>query len=234
MQGQVVRANRGERHAYRPIESQLCKGSNALEIASALLQLHPFTTLYIADIDAIEGNGNNLAIIENLRARFPALELWVDAGIADLEVLAAWQKRKLGHAVIGSESEPDMELLRRLGQDGEAPYPLLSLDFKGSRFRGNEQLLYRTELWFEHVIAMTLSRVGSDAGPDLALLRSLKRRAPQKKFYAAGGVRDARDLESLRQAGARGVLLARALHERRLTPGELAAWAAVTGATGAP
>ena len=234
MQGQVVRADRGERHSYRPIESQLCKGSNALEIASALLQLHPFTTLYVADIDAIEGNGNNLAVIENLRARFPTLDLWVDSGIADLAVLAAWQKRKLGHAVIGSESRPEMELLRRLGQDGKAPYPLLSLDFKGPRFRGDKQLLNRTELWFEHVIAMTLSRVGSGEGPDLALLRSIQRRAPQKKFYAAGGVRDARDLESLRRAGAYGALLARALHERRLTPGDLAAWACAAETTAAP
>ncbi|MGH8742671.1 MAG: HisA/HisF-related TIM barrel protein, partial [Burkholderiales bacterium] len=67
----------------------------------------------------------------------------------------------------------------------------------------------------------------------LALLRSLKRRAPQKKFYAAGGVRDARDLESLRRAGAYGALLARALHERRLTPGDLAAWACAAETTDA-
>ncbi len=221
MQGKVVQARRGERDTYRPIKSQLCRGSDALDIASALLQLYPFSTLYIADIDAIRQAGSNRHVIEKLHARFPALELWIDAGISNRAAFAAWLKTNLGHPVIGSESRPDKALLRSLCASAATPYPLLSLDFKDG-FRGDKELLTQPELLLEHVIVMLLSRVGSDEGPDLAKLQRLQRRGPQKKFYAAGGVRGMRDLEALVRAGASGVLLASALHQRRIGAADLA------------
>ncbi|MGH8750737.1 MAG: HisA/HisF-related TIM barrel protein [Burkholderiales bacterium] len=221
MQGQVVQARHGERHAYRPIASQLCPGSNALDIVAALLHLHLFPALYVADLDAIMQTGSNISVIENLRACFPALELWVDCGIADAATYAAWRQHGLGHAVIGSEARPGAEFLEQLAANGDALYPLLSLDFK-PRFQGDATLLGNPHRWLQHVIVMTLTRVGSAAGPDCALLQSLQQRAPEKKFYAAGGVRGARDLETLEQGGAHGVLLASALHQRRLSSQELA------------
>jgi phosphoribosylformimino-5-aminoimidazole carboxamide ribotide isomerase len=60
---------------------------------------------------------------------------------------------------------------------------------------------------------MNLERVGSGGGADLGLLADLKRRAPQRSFYAAGGVRGEEDLARLERAGAAGVLLASALHD---------------------
>ena len=42
---------------------------------------------------------------------------------------------------------------------------------------------------------MTLARVGSGAGPDLDRLGRIRDAAAGKKVYAAGGVRDAGDLD---------------------------------------
>lgn len=233
MQGQVVRALGGERHQYRPIESGLCAGSNALDIACALLELYPFPALYIADIDAIQKNGGNAAVIEKLHQRFPRLELWVDSGIADVSGFNAWQEQCLGHAVIGSESVPEAELLSAICTSGDALYPLLSLDFKGVRFHGEQRLLNDPELWPEHVIVMMLARVGSLRGPDFDQLSELSRRAPHKKLYAAGGIRGTRDLAHLAHAGAYGALLASALHQRLISASDLAASASEVDATNA-
>ncbi|MGH8753310.1 MAG: HisA/HisF-related TIM barrel protein, partial [Burkholderiales bacterium] len=178
MQGQVVHALGGERHQYRPIESGLCAGSNALDIACALLELYPFPALYVADLDAIQKNGSNAAVIEKLHQRFPRLELWVDSGIADVSGFAAWQEQHLGHAVIGSESFPETALLSAVCASGDALYPLLSLDFKGARFHGEQRLLNDPGLWPEHVIVMMLASVGSLQGPDFDQLGALRRRAP--------------------------------------------------------
>ena len=52
MRGQVVRAVRGNRHAYRPIVSQLCAGSDPLDIARALCRHCASSRLYVADLDA--------------------------------------------------------------------------------------------------------------------------------------------------------------------------------------
>ena len=64
---------------------------------------------------------------------------------------------------------------------------------------------------------MTLTRVGSDAGPELAQIAVIQSVAGARQVYAAGGVRDAADLAALRSVGVAGVLIASALHERRLT-----------------
>ena len=223
MQGQVVRADRGERHRYRPIESGLCAGSNALDITCALLELYPFHALYVADIDAIQKNGSNAAVIEKLHQHFPQLELWVDSGIADVAGFMAWQGRRIGHAVIGSESFPESALLSTVCSSCEALFPLLSLDFKGERFHGEQRLLNDPGLWPEHVIVMMLARVGSLRGPDFDQLGALRRRAPHKKLYAAGGVRGAHDLARLARAGAHGALIASALHQRLISASDLAA-----------
>ena len=47
---------------------------------------------------------------------------------------------------------------------------VLSLDFRGDAFQGPEEILAEPDLWPRRIIVMTLARVGSGAGPDLARL----------------------------------------------------------------
>ena len=69
---------------------------------------------------------------------------------------------------------------------------------------------------------MTLARVGSGEGPDLARLRQIMAKNAGRQLYAAGGVRDLDDLKGLSDAGAAGVLVASALHDGRIGPDALA------------
>ena len=100
---------------------------------------------------------------------------------------------------------------------------VLSLDYRGDSFLGPNGLCDAPHLWPARVIVMTLARVGGDAGPDMDRLADIKRRAPDVMLYAAGGLRGASDLMRLKQAGIRGVLVASALHDGRLTGADLAA-----------
>jgi phosphoribosylformimino-5-aminoimidazole carboxamide ribotide isomerase len=63
---------------------------------------------------------------------------------------------------------------------------------------------------------MELARVGSEAGPELALIARLRAQRPDVAVIAAGGVRDAVDLAALDEAGVPAVLVASALHDGRL------------------
>ncbi|HTS54694.1 MAG TPA: HisA/HisF-related TIM barrel protein [Burkholderiales bacterium] len=224
LRGEVVHARRGERAAYRAIESRLCKGAQPLTVVRALLGLHPFRTLYLADLDAIQGTGNHGSILAQIRAAFPGLELWVDSGISGREAMSAWIAAGLGRPVIGSESLRDRAtLLDMLVQvqaaPGESTQWVLSLDFRGDVFVGPEGLLEDPGVWPRQVLAMNLARVGSQLGPDLELIRRLARVAPE--VFAAGGVREASDLEAATAAGAAGALIATALHDGRIGPQEL-------------
>ena len=55
--GHVVHARLGHRAFYRPIETPLATGSGPIDVVTGLLSLHPFATLYVADLDAIGGKG---------------------------------------------------------------------------------------------------------------------------------------------------------------------------------
>jgi len=59
---------------------------------------------------------------------------------------------------------------------------------------------------------MTLSRVGSHQGPDLAKLNEFCKRYPDKLFIAAGGIRNVDDLHAIKRLGVKQALIASALH----------------------
>lgn len=216
MQGRAVHARRGERGAYKPVVSSLVAGAGPLEVAAALLALFPFDTLYIADLDAILGRGDNAAALGALRRRFPGVDIWLDAGHGSAQALEAC--RSSGFTpVLGSESQRDLSLLEAARRRDA----VLSLDFRDGVPLGPAEIAERPELWPRRVIALDLVRVGSKLGPDLELLASVRMRAPQADVYAGGGVRDGADLEALRATGAAGVLLASALHDGNITAEEL-------------
>jgi len=204
----VVAAKMGNRTDYAASDSPLCRSCEPRSVLSALLDLYPFDTLYIADIDAISGNGSNLELIRSLHFDRPDIELWVDNGLTELDRLCEFAR-----PVIGSESLTSQRLSHLLGR---LPSPILSLDFHGDSFIGPAGLDLRPEHWSDEVIIMSLSRVGSTRGPDFDLLRTLSEKAPARSFFAAGGIRDRSDLEHLQSCGAAGALLSTALHQGRV------------------
>jgi len=217
-QGAVVRARRGDRAAYHPIDTPLARGSDPVEVVRGLLSVHPFADLYIADIDSIERRGDNFAAMRRLRSAFPSLRLWVDNGGADGEALQALFRAGVVFPVIGSETQRDLALIAACTGCDEI---VLSLDFMGDAFRGPPELLAEPGLWPNRVIVMTLAQVGTARGPDFVRLAAILAAAERRQVFAAGGVRNFEDLATLAEAGAAGALVATALHDGSLTRAEI-------------
>jgi phosphoribosylformimino-5-aminoimidazole carboxamide ribotide isomerase len=210
--GVAVRAVAGDRERYRPLETPLAGSADPIAVALGFLSLYPFRTLYVADLDGIEGPGADAALQEKLAGAWHGCgsEVWIDDGSASPLVAAAGCVR-----VVGSES-----LRAALIPDGERDW-VLSLDFRGDTLVGPSELLHRPGLWPERVIVMTLARVGTGSGPDLERVRAVMARAGARRVYAAGGVRGRGDLLALRDIGAAGVLVASALHDGQIKTGDL-------------
>jgi phosphoribosylformimino-5-aminoimidazole carboxamide ribotide isomerase len=218
--GQVVRAERGQRDRYRPIVTPLSGNADIVAMAEGLRGVHPFSTFYIADLDAIEGGMPNSESLTHLTRAIPgAPELWVDAGLADATGFAAALATPGLCPVLGSESQKDAGVLRQLH---DHPNLILSLDFFADGFRGPAELLDNAELWPNRVIVMTLAKVGSAAGPDFARLREIKSRAGEREVIAAGGVRHETDLRELGALGISAALVATSLHDGTLTGAQIA------------
>jgi phosphoribosylformimino-5-aminoimidazole carboxamide ribotide isomerase len=215
--GVAVAASRGDRAQYRPLKSPLAASADPVAVAQGLRSLFPFATLYVADLDGIEGRGADIAMQARLADAWPGRELWIDDGPLIKSKLLTPMTRS---QVLGSESLASLEDYDR-ARKAAGPAAPLSLDFRGDTFLGPPELLADATLWPDRVIVMTLARIGSGEGPDLARLDAIIARAGARKVYAAGGVRDADDLSALRDIGAAGALVATALHNGRIGPGDL-------------
>ena len=214
-----MHARRGERDNYRPIVTPLCDGAEPIAVAGALMELAPFRTLYVADLDAIAGKAGHDDVISRLKGRFPDLDIWVDAGEADAVALTRRRAAELGRPVVGTETMRSFET----GQAALASGPaVLSLDYGLDGARGPAEFHSQAELWPEAVIVMTLARVGGGDGPDYDRLRDIIAVAGERRIYAAGGVRTVDDLQRLADLGVAGVLVASALHDGRLGAEDLA------------
>jgi len=217
--GEVVRAKAGERQHYRPIISSLCNSANPFVITEALLRLYPFSTFYIADLDAIMGLGDNMIAIHQLQQQFPKINFWVDAGVKQINQLQTLQQSGLT-GVIGSENMTSFDQYQAL-QTIESKI-VLSLDFDKTGFMGDAKLLTLHEQWPECLIVMTLAKVGNYEGLDLDRLEILKKQAGGRSVYAAGGTRNIADLRALASKKLAGALVASALHDGFITQAELA------------
>jgi len=218
--GEVVRAIAGDRANYLPLVTPVASTAKPEDVVRGLLGLHPFTTLYIADLDAIEGRrGGDMSLWDRILGAHPGIRLWVDAGYRSRWAVEAMLTLDRLTAVIGSEtglSPAEVSLLRTIYSD-----VVLSLDFRGETFLGDPAVLAEPACWPSTVVVMTLGRVGLAAGPDLARLRDIRARGTGAQVYAAGGIRNRDDLEAAREAGAAGALVSTALHAQTITAADL-------------
>lgn len=208
--GQVVHAKRGERAGYLPVKSKLCAGSKPLDIVQAFMRLDIFEVVYIADLDAITGAGNNRASIEEIHQCYPGLTLWLDNGSTSVS-------KSTSHPVVpvlGSETGISPRQLADISSR-KTGY-ILSLDFTGNRLNGDDKLLQATADWPDVVIVLDLYRTGSNCGPDYSMIKHIRNLAGNRRIYWGGGISSADDLQQLAAAGCHGALLATALHNRTI------------------
>jgi len=219
--GLVVHAIGGDRAAYSPIASPFGAADDPVAVARSLLATTGSPDLYVADLDAIAGNGNHFELVRGLSYALPHATLWIDAGFSDMADCAFWLP--LGATlVIGSESLLAVDDWRDIhGAFGDSV--VLSLDYGTDGSRGPEPLFSDPALWPLRLIAMDLTRVGTDTGPDIERLKSVLDVASGSAVYAAGGVRNARDLAAIAALNAQGAVIATALHSQAITQNEIAA-----------
>jgi len=217
--GAAVHAVRGERERYRPI-------GDPLSVARTFRDALGLDELYVADLDAIGGGGEQNAIIAALARE---ARIMVDAGVSEPERARALLDLGAHRVVVGTETLRGVDAFDRLlAELGEV---VLSVDLRDGRALSRDPrleglpaldavaLLHRAGL--RDVIVLDLVRVGSGTGPDIELIAELHAAFNGLELLAGGGVRDAADLRALADAGAAGALVATALHRGVIGPREL-------------
>jgi phosphoribosylformimino-5-aminoimidazole carboxamide ribotide isomerase len=212
--GKVVQARGGVRLQYPLLQSVLTSHCEPLKVIIDVLAWQPFSTIYIADLDAILEQHQNTALYKSLAEDFPQVTFLLDAGIDSKDSWQHFLDYPNIKPVIGSET---LVNIAWLSDSGIQQKSILSLDFQHGQFLGDQQLLQQPEVWAENIIAMNIDHIGAHSGPDFELLTSLQRQAINSQIIAAGGVRSEQDLTELERQGIDRVLIASALHDGRIT-----------------
>ena len=232
MQGQVVHAKRGIRSQYQAIQSSLCEGSAPFSVIDALMKLYPFQTVYIADLDAILGKGDHAELITLISESYPELTIWLDCGIRQVNARALYHGNNSQgdnnqdniRPVVGSENIANLVDYRAISYGCESQH-VLSLDYSATCAMGIAELHNSARFWPDNTICMTLNAVGNTQGVDIAKLNELillnRARKSPSQLFAAGGVRDLADIQTLEKLGINGALVATALHAGTLSQADI-------------
>ena len=191
--------------------------------------------LHVVDLNgARDGKSGNRDIIASLAAHSD-LKLQVGGGLRDAASISRMLDLGAARIVVGSAAVTQVELARTwLEQFGvhclvfafdvrldEAGIPRVAIH--GWQHQSELTLWSAVDNFadfdLKHVLCTDVGRDGALTGPNVALYREAVRRHPQIEWQASGGVRDGRDLEALRDAGAAAAISGRALLDE-LIPAE--------------
>ncbi|XHH09580.1 MAG: HisA/HisF-related TIM barrel protein [Candidatus Bathyarchaeia archaeon] len=224
LNGVAVHAVRGKREKYQPLKSVLTNSINPIEVAVAFKSLG-FSSLYLADLDAILGKKPDLALYSRI-ADQTGLNLMVDAGVTDTKTAKTLQNSGVSKIITGTETLKTKTFIKEAVKQLGANHVIASLDMKNGdvltqpNFDGPTDALGLLKefkaLGVKEFILLDLARVGSREGVNtkfqkeaLALLGD--------GVFVGGGVRSVEDLLALKTLGISGVLLATALHTGKIS-----------------
>ena len=225
----VVRGVAGQRDQYRPVESCLTGSVKPLDVANAFRDTFGLSTLYIADLDAILKAEPNFGIYQELKDA--GFDLLVDAGLRNMFDAEATLMTGATQVIAGLETWPSLATLEMLLQKVGSERVIFSLDLKSGRpIRRFGDVLNddpieigctAIECGVQELIVLDLAAVGIASGPTtLTICEGLRDFAPKLRLITGGGVRSIDDLATLNTVGVNGALVASALHDGSIQPGD--------------
>ena len=195
--------------------------------------------LHIVDLDgARTGSQENQELVGKLCAN-TGLSVQLGGGIRNVDTVTDWLQRGVARCVIGSlaVTEPGLvaDWMAEFGAGRIVIALDVSIDESGpvvathgwTRSSG-------VSLWdcidaladagMQHLLCTDISRDGAMSGPNFDLYADIVRRYPQLDLQASGGVRDAADLERLRDLEIPAAITGKALLDGRISAAEVAAF----------
>jgi phosphoribosylformimino-5-aminoimidazole carboxamide ribotide isomerase len=195
--------------------------------------------LHIVDLDgARTGSQENQELVGKLCTN-TGLSVQLGGGIRNVDTVTGWLQRGVARCVIGSlaVTEPAVvaEWMAAFGAGRIVIALDVSIDESGpivathgwTRSSGAsiwDCIDALADAGMQHLLCTDISRDGAMSGPNFELYADIVRRYPQLGLQASGGVRNAADLERLRDLGIPAAITGKALLDGRISAAEVAAF----------
>lgn len=222
--GRVVRLKQGDYAQQTTYETDPRELAQRYAAAGA-------TWLHLVDLDgARSGSLDNLAVIESITR--DGMQIQAGGGVRSEDDLSRLFNAGVSRIVLGSVAIRDPELvadwLTRYGAEQltialdtrqiDGQWALPSAGWTELESRTLDELApWYAEKGARHLLCTDIDRDGMLAGFNLDLYRHLAETVPTLAVQASGGVRTLDDIRAAREAGAKSVILGRALLEARFT-----------------
>lgn len=231
--GVTVRGVAGERESYQPLKSLLTESVDPSVVLKVLQDSFGLSDFYVADLDAIQHQQPNRCTLAELQ-QYDGM-MYCDAGVRSLDDAEILDELHVSHIVLGLESLTTVDLAKSLMAQYGPERLVFSLDMKqGTPLAVAEEWRHSTvlevfrhaaDIGYRRFIVLDLAAVGMGSGiSSLDVCRTIRKELSEAEIICGGGVRHVADLTSAEQAGANGVLIASALHDRSLTPDDVRWW----------
>ncbi len=209
--GKAVSGKSGKRESYTPLKTVFNKSSEPMSIARALKK-SGFSRIYIADLDAIDGKGSNLEIVQEINNIIPVM---FDSGIRNfIEVQNILDK--VEKVIIATETIENFDDIELIFSSFPKQNLVLSIDIKnGTVLSKNIKVDFKDivkkieEIKPIEVILLDISRVGTENGVDHGLIKSF---IDLDTDLILGGGIQVQDISDLHGLGIRKFLVGTALH----------------------
>jgi len=224
--GRVVRLTEGK------FDQEKSYGDDPLAVAKQFAAAGA-AWLHVVDLDGAKDPARRqTALVEKL-ARESGLKVQTGGGIRDEAQIMALLAAGAQRVIIGSRAVKQPEVVRGWLKKFGAERIILSPDVRLDEF-GTPRVAAAG--WQEstgialddflnsyltagliHILCTDISRDGKLTGPNTALYAQLVKKFPGLQIQASGGVASLADLPPLRVAGVAGVIVGRALYEKKFT-----------------
>lgn len=191
--------------------------------------------LHLVDLDgAKEGAIKNWKVLETIAGK-TSLTIDFGGGIKTEKDVRIVFDSGAALATVGSIAVKDeQEFVKWLSMFGAGKF-LLGADVKEEKIAVSGWL-EKTDIWVydfiekyiqhgvQQIFCTDVSKDGKLEGPAVNLYKNIITKFPHLHFIASGGVSSLKDVEALREAGCKGVIIGKAIYENRITLQELKAF----------
>ncbi|MHA1729550.1 MAG: 1-(5-phosphoribosyl)-5-[(5-phosphoribosylamino)methylideneamino]imidazole-4-carboxamide isomerase [Promethearchaeota archaeon] len=187
--------------------------------------------IHIVDLDGAFGIGTNYSLIEKMIKHKASLEIQIGGGIRSVKKARKLIDLGVDKIITGTEAVRNPDFIKELVQSIGKNTIIVALDLKNGKpaIKGwtetvNKDIYEFAKIMEEkgagYILMTSTEGDGAFIGPDLINTKKMIE-AVNIPVFAAGGVRDKRDIIKLKNLGVTGIIIGKALYENRIKYSEV-------------
>jgi len=216
MNGMAVSGKSGNRNTYSPLNSVFGSDSDPIAISNSL-KMSGINELYLADLDLIEKQGNNLDKVKMINTMIPTM---LDCGVSTFESFKFFLD--FAHKIIvASETLESIDELYKIFDNIGKQRIVVSVDIKDNELYSNnldmsinEFKKVLLEIEAHEIILLDISSVGTEKGINMELINKFSEF--RENLILGGGVTK-ENLADIDKIGIKKVLIGSAIHNGKIS-----------------